>query len=87
MDVGYTFKPEVDVPQPLDIGSVAYRSLTQDADGSVIASGSQLFLALSPPPADVSGAYSFFGKVEEGVEAVSYTHLDVYKRQVILWRR
>jgi cyclophilin family peptidyl-prolyl cis-trans isomerase len=71
MDVGYTFKPEVDVPQPLDTGSVAYRSLTQDADGSVIASGSQLFLALSPPPADVAGAYSFFGKVVEGVDILS----------------
>lgn len=71
MDVGYTFKPEVDLPTTPITGSVAYRSLTQDVDGSVIASGSQLFLALSPPPPDVSGAYSFFGKVEEGVEVLA----------------
>ena len=71
MDVGYTFKPEVDLPTLPITGSVAYRSLTQDVDGSVIASGSQLFLALSPPPPDVSGAYSFFGKVEEGVEVLA----------------
>lgn len=71
MDAGYTFKPEVGLPQTLDVGAVAYRSLTQDADGSVIASGSQLFLALSPPPADVNEAYSFFGKVVEGVDILS----------------
>jgi cyclophilin family peptidyl-prolyl cis-trans isomerase len=71
MDVGYTFKPEVDLPTLPITGSVAYRSLTQDVDGSVIASGSQLFLALSPPPPDVSGAYSFFGKVEEGIEVLA----------------
>jgi cyclophilin family peptidyl-prolyl cis-trans isomerase len=71
MDAGYTFNPEVGLPQTLDVGAVAYRSLTQDADGSVIASGSQLFLALSPPPADVNEAYSFFGKVVEGVDILS----------------
>jgi cyclophilin family peptidyl-prolyl cis-trans isomerase len=50
---------------------VAYRSLTQDADGSIIASGSQLFLALSPPPPDVNSAYSFFGLVVDGVDILS----------------
>ena len=71
MDVGYTFKPEVGLPTLPITGSVAYRSLTQDVDGSVIASGSQLFLALSPPPPDVSSAYSFFGKVEEGLDILA----------------
>lgn len=71
MDVGYTFKPEVDLPTAPITGSVAYRSLTQDVDGSVIASGSQLFLAISPPPPDVSGAYSFFGQIVDGLDILS----------------
>jgi cyclophilin family peptidyl-prolyl cis-trans isomerase len=71
MDVGYTFKPEVDLPTAPITGSVAYRSLTQDVDGSVIASGSQLFLAISPPPPDVSGAYSFFGQIIDGLDILS----------------
>jgi len=71
MDVGYTIKPEVGLPTTPITGSVAYRSLTQDADGSIIASGSQLFLALSPPPPDVNSAYSFFGLVVDGVDILS----------------
>ena len=70
-DVGYIFKPEVGLPETPDIGSVAYRSLSQDADGNVIASGSQLFLALSAPPPDVNDAYSFFGKIVEGGDILS----------------
>jgi len=71
VDVGYTIKPEVGLPTTPITGSVAYRSLTQDADGSIIASGSQLFLALSPPPPDVNSAYSFFGLVVDGVDILS----------------
>lgn len=70
-DVGYTIKPEVSLPTTPITGSVAYRSLTQDVDGSIIASGSQLFLALSPPPPDVNSAYSFFGLVVDGVDILS----------------
>ena len=70
-DVGYVFFPEVGLPETPAIGSISYRSLQQDASGSVIASGSQLFLALAAPPADVNEAYSFFGKIVEGVDILS----------------
>jgi len=70
-DVGYVFAPEVGIPETPDVGSITYRSLQQDAAGGVIASGSQLFLALVAPPADVSEAYSFFGRIVDGVEVLS----------------
>ena len=65
-DVGYGFKPEVSLPLVPAAGSIAYRALTQDADGSIVASGSQLFLALAAPPADSNDTYSFFGLIVEG---------------------
>jgi len=70
-DVGYTFSPEVGLPEAPDIGSITYRSLQQDPAGGVVASGSQLFLALVAPPPDVNDAYSFFGKIVDGVEILS----------------
>ncbi|HRW47171.1 MAG: peptidylprolyl isomerase [Caldilinea sp.] len=70
-DVGYTFNPEVGLPETPDVGSITYRSLQQDPAGGVIASGSQLFLALVAPPPDVVDAYSFFGKIVDGVEVLS----------------
>jgi cyclophilin family peptidyl-prolyl cis-trans isomerase len=70
-DVGYVFKPEAGLPQLPDAGAVAYRTLNQDMDGAIIASGSQLFLAIAPPPPDVNDAYSFFGRIVEGVEILS----------------
>jgi cyclophilin family peptidyl-prolyl cis-trans isomerase len=68
VDVGYTIKPEVSLPITPTLGSVAYRSLGQDADGSIIASGSQLYLAAVAPPADVNVSYSFFGQIVEGLD-------------------
>jgi cyclophilin family peptidyl-prolyl cis-trans isomerase len=70
-DVGYVLKPETGLSRTPEAGAVAYRTLTQDADGSIIASGSQLFLAIAPPPADVNDVYSFFGQVVEGVDILS----------------
>jgi len=70
-DVGYVFNPEVGLPETPEVGAITYRSLQQDPAGGVVASGSQLFLALVAPPADVNEAYSFFGKIEEGVEILS----------------
>jgi cyclophilin family peptidyl-prolyl cis-trans isomerase len=67
-DVGYTIKPEVSLPITPTVGSVAYRSLGQDADGSIIASGSQLYLAATAPPPDVNVSYSFFGQIIEGLD-------------------
>jgi cyclophilin family peptidyl-prolyl cis-trans isomerase len=67
-DVGYVFKPEAGLPGDPEAGAIAYRTLSQDIDGSIIASGSQLFLAIAPPPPDVNDVYSFFGKIVEGLE-------------------
>jgi peptidylprolyl isomerase/peptidyl-prolyl cis-trans isomerase B (cyclophilin B) len=67
-DVGYTIKPEVSLPITPTVGSVAYRSVGQDPDGSVVASGSQLYLAVIAPPADVNVSYSFFGQIVEGLD-------------------
>ena len=67
-DVGYVFKPEAGLPGDPEAGAIAYRTLSQDFDGSIIASGSQLFLAIAPPPPDVNDVYSFFGKIVEGLE-------------------
>jgi cyclophilin family peptidyl-prolyl cis-trans isomerase len=67
-DVGYTFKPELSLPITPTVGSVAYRALGQDADGSVFASGSQLYLAVMEPPIDVNTSYSFFGQIVEGLD-------------------
>jgi len=67
-DVGYIFKPETGLSSAPGAGSIAYRALTEDLDGSVLASGSQLFLAIAPPPPDVNDAYSFFGKIIEGLD-------------------
>jgi cyclophilin family peptidyl-prolyl cis-trans isomerase len=68
-DVGYTIKPEVSLPITPTVGSVAYRSLGQDPeDASIVASGSQLYLAVLAPPADVNVSYSFFGQIVEGLD-------------------
>ena len=64
--MGYTIKPEVSLPITPTVGSVAYRSVGQDQDGSIVASGSQLYLAVTAPPADVNTSYSFFGQIVEG---------------------
>jgi peptidylprolyl isomerase/peptidyl-prolyl cis-trans isomerase B (cyclophilin B) len=71
VDVGYTILPEVSLPITPTVGSVAYRSLGQNEDGTVIASGSQLYLAIAAPPADVNVSYSFFGQIVEGVDILS----------------
>ena len=42
--------------------------------------GSQFFIMHKKAP-HLDGAYAAFGKITEGMDAVSYTHLDVYKRQ------
>jgi len=75
-DVGYGFKPEVSLPLVPAAGSIAYRALTQDADGSIVASGSQLFLALAAPPADSNDTYSFFGLIVEGNELLAELTLE-----------
>ena len=67
-DVGYAFSPEAGLPGEPGAGAVAYRTLDQDVDGTIIASGSQLFFAIAPPPPDVNASYSFFGKVVEGLD-------------------
>ena len=71
VDVGYTITPEVSLPITPTVGSVAYRSVGQDADGAIIASGSQLYLAVAQPPADVNTSYSFFGQIVEGTDILS----------------
>jgi len=71
VDVGYTITPEVSLPITPTVGSVAYRSVGQDANGAIIASGSQLYLAVAEPPADVNTSYSFFGQIVEGTDILS----------------
>ena len=71
VDAGYTIMPEVGLPITPTVGAVAYRSLGQEEDGTIIASSSQLYLALIAPPADVNVSYSFFGQVVEGVDILS----------------
>jgi peptidylprolyl isomerase/peptidyl-prolyl cis-trans isomerase B (cyclophilin B) len=70
-DIGYTIKPEVSLPITPTVGSIAYRSLGQDPDQSVVASGSQLYWAIAAPPADSGEFYSFFGRVITGTEVLS----------------
>jgi len=70
-DVGYTITPEVSLPITPTVGAVAYRSLGQDPDGNIVASGSQLFLAMSAPPADAYPSYSFFGQIVEGQDLLA----------------
>jgi cyclophilin family peptidyl-prolyl cis-trans isomerase len=69
-DVGYTFVPEVELPITLAEGAIAYRAIDEGPEG-VIASGSQLFLAIAAPPADAGTAYSFFGTIVEGLDVLS----------------
>jgi cyclophilin family peptidyl-prolyl cis-trans isomerase len=69
-DVGYTFVPEVELPITLAEGAIAYRAVDEGPEG-VIASGSQLFLAIAAPPADAGTAYSFFGRIVEGLDVLS----------------
>ena len=40
-------------------------------DGGVLASGSQLFVALSAPPPDANASYSFFGQIVDGQDVLA----------------
>ena len=75
-DAGYLITPEVNLDLTPAEGAVAYRSLSQADDGSVVASSSQLFLAITAPPADSNASYSFFGKVIEGLELLPLITVD-----------
>jgi cyclophilin family peptidyl-prolyl cis-trans isomerase len=70
IDVGYTFQPEVGLPISPTTGSLAFISLNREADGSITASGSQLLIAVSEPPAQVNESYGFFGQIVQGVEVL-----------------
>ncbi|GIV75294.1 MAG: hypothetical protein KatS3mg049_3850 [Caldilinea sp.] len=70
-DAGYVIRPEVGLSGAPAAGAVAYRTLSQDVDGAIVASSSQLFLAIAPPPPDVNDAYSFFGQIVEGLEILA----------------
>jgi peptidylprolyl isomerase len=70
-DAGYVIRPEVGLSGAPAAGAVAYRTLSQDVDGRIVASSSQLFLAIAPPPPDVNDAYSFFGQIVEGVDILA----------------
>ncbi len=71
-DVGYMFKPETGLEVDLAAGAVAYRAMRMDpADGGVESSGSQLLLAIVPPPAEAGLNYSFFGQIVEGLDVLS----------------
>lgn len=70
-DAGYVIRPEVGLSGTPAAGAVAYRTLSQDTDGAIVASSSQLFLAIAPPPPDVNDAYSFFGQIVEGLDILA----------------
>lgn len=59
-DVGYLFGAEKGITKELGIGSMAYLPNRDDPRQS---SGSQILLALIPPPNGVEAQYSFFGQI------------------------
>jgi peptidylprolyl isomerase len=67
-DAGYTISPEVGLPDAPAAGGIAYNSLAPNPDGGVIASSSQLLIAIAPPPAEAGASYSFFAQVVEGLD-------------------
>ncbi len=69
-DVGYQFDAETGIEITLDKGAIAYIPMQGDPDGPPISSGSQMLIALVPPPTEAIADLSFFGQVSEGIEAL-----------------
>lgn len=67
-DVGYLFNAEKGITKELNIGSMAYLPNRDDPRQS---SGSQILLALIPPPRGVEAQFSFFGQVVEGEDVLT----------------
>ena len=70
-DAGYMFVPETNLAITPDAGAISYRAMQPAPDGSVLASSSQLFVALSAPPPDANASYSFFGQVVAGQDVLA----------------
>ena len=69
-DVGYVFDAEVGVAVDPDIGALSYYPVAQNADGSLLSSGSILRFALFDVPADAAQFNGFFGQVVEGTDVL-----------------
>lgn len=61
-DVGYIFAAEKGLSQPLKIGSMAFLPDQRDPNMS---SGSQILIAVIPPPPGVEVRFSFFGQIND----------------------
>ncbi len=66
-DAGYSIAAETNLQVQAESGLVAYVPKEQAAD-FILASSSQLVIALNPPPPDWVLQYSFFGKVIGGAD-------------------
>jgi peptidyl-prolyl cis-trans isomerase B (cyclophilin B) len=79
-DVGYVFDAEIGVPVDPGVGALSYYPIAQNADGSLVSSGSILRFALFDVPADAAQYNGFFGQVVEGVDVLQQlTVADVIK--------
>lgn len=59
-DIGYLFEAEKGLTKPLIIGSMAY---IPNREQPSLSSGSQILLAIIPPPRGVESQFSFFGQI------------------------
>ncbi len=69
--VGYTFQPELGVDVPIGEGSLAYLPFQDLFSGEVSGNGSQILVAIAPPPAEAGQQIGFFGQVTEGLDVLS----------------
>ncbi len=69
--VGYTFQPELGADVPVGEGSLAYLPFQDLFSGEVSANGSQILVAIAPPPAEAALQIGFFGQVVEGMDVLS----------------
>ncbi|MEM7129619.1 MAG: peptidylprolyl isomerase [Chloroflexota bacterium] len=67
-DVGYLFEAEKNLSRPLVIGSMAY---IPHRDNPTLSSGSQILMALVPPPAGIQSQFSFFAEITEGADILT----------------
>jgi hypothetical protein len=70
-DAGYRIAAELNLPIDVGIGALTYIPFQQLADGTILSSSSQIFIALVDPPLEVNPHYSFFGEIVEGLDNLS----------------